>query len=487
VARLTYRQLDERSNRLANALSSQGWRRGDRIAALSTTRPEFAELYLAAAKISATVVGLNIRMHIDELAWCVDHSRPGLLFTSPDQAAQGEELCGRCESLKGLVGFGSESGSDGGPGYEELLSSAAAKEPPPVATGEDIHNVLYTSGTTGRPKGALISQRAAVMRGIRVAQWYSLGPDDGFVGWLPMFHTGGAEPLYATLLTGGRIGMLEKAQPEAIYRLIERERLTWTFLLPGLFTEFLQHPRRTDYDLSSMRFAIGYANMMPQVVKTFTSTFGIPFWDAFGQTETSFLLAQGLVAPGEEPSMRKTLTPLIDARIVDDEMSELPPGQPGECVVRGPSLMSGYLDDERATKDVFRGGWLHTGDVLVRNDDGTLSYVDRLKYLIKTGGENVYPAEVEDAIVAHAAVQEVCVHGVPDPYWGEAIRASVVLTPGAKVSAAELVSWCRERLAGYKRPRYVQFLTEAEIPRSTTGKVMRHKLAELPVDEEQRV
>src|SRR5581483_748065 len=189
----------------------------------------------------------------------------------------------------------------------------------------------------------------------------------------------------------------------------------------------------------------------------------------------------------EEPSLRKQPTPMMDIRIVDDEMRELPVGEPGECVVRGPSVMSGYLDDAEATEEAFRGGWLHTGDVLVRHEDGTLSYVDRKKYLIKTGGENVYPAEVEQAIVSHPAVQEVCVHGVPDSYWGETIRAAVVLTPGEDASAAELVEWCRERLAGYKRPRYVQFLSATEIPRSTTGKVLRHELASAPVTAEQRV
>jgi acyl-CoA synthetase (AMP-forming)/AMP-acid ligase II len=271
-----------------------------------------------------------------------------------------------------------------------------------------------------------------------------------------------------------------------MFAAIERERLTWTLLLPGVITDFLQHPRRGDYDLSSMRFAIGYANMMPQVVKAFTRSVG-DFWDAFGQTESSFLVAYGHVPRGGEPSLRKQPTPLLDIRIVDDDMRELPPGSPGECVVRGPSVMSGYLGDEDATAEAFAGGWLHTGDVLVEHEDGTLSYVDRKKYLIKTGGENVYPAEVEAVIADHQAVQEVCVIGVRDEYWGETIKAVVVLTPGEALEATEVVDWCRERLAGYKRPRYVQFLPAEEMPRSTTGKLLRHELAALSVTDDQRV
>ncbi len=148
---------------------------------------------------------------------------------------------------------------------------------------------------------------------MRVAQWYSLGPDDGFVGWLPMFHCGGDEPLYATLLTGGKVATFEKAEVAAMYRVIERERLTWTLLLPGVITDFLHYPEREAHDITSMRFAIGYANMMPQVVKAFTTEFGISFWDAFGQTETSFLVAHGLVRPGEEPSLRKQPTPMMES------------------------------------------------------------------------------------------------------------------------------------------------------------------------------
>ncbi len=485
-ARLTYRELDERSNRLAHALSARGLARGDRIAVLSTTRPEYVEVYLGAAKLGLTVVALNIRMHPEEVAYCIGRGRPRVLFFSQDNADRVRFLRARCEDLQEALPFPADPG-ERSCGYEQLVAAGEARDVSSPIRGEDIHNVLFTSGTTGRPKGALISQRAAAIRALRVAHWYSLSEKDGFVGWLPLFHCGGDEPLYATLLSGGRVATSERADPEAMFGLIERERLTWTLLLPGVITDFLHHPRRQHHDLSSFRFAIGYANMMPQVVKEFTTALGVPFWDAFGQTETSFLLAHGLVSPGQEPSLRKLPTPLMDVRIVDDDMRELPVGEPGECVVRGPSVMSGYLDDAAATEEVFRGGWLHTGDILVRHEDGTVSYVDRKKYLIKTGGENVYPAEVEEAILAHPAVQEVCVHGVADEYWGETIRAAVVLAPGATLRGQELVAWCRERLAGYKRPRYVQFLGADDIPRSTTGKVLRHELEALPVADEQRV
>jgi fatty-acyl-CoA synthase len=215
------------------------------------------------------------------------------------------------------------------------------------------------------------------------------------------------------------------------------------------------------------------------VVQRLTTECQADFYDAFGQTESSYLLAHGVVHPGEKPSLRKTPSPLMDVRLVDDAGEEVPVGVPGECVVRGPSVMSGYLDDPDATAAAFAGGWLHTGDLLVRHEDGTLSFVDRKKYLIKTGGENVYPAQVEDALLEHPAVQEACVFGMPDERWGETVCAAVVLQPGAALTVQEVTAWCRERLAGYQSPRQVRFMTAEQLPRSTTGKLQRHELVKV--------
>jgi fatty-acyl-CoA synthase len=482
---LTYEELDHRVNRLAGALSDEGVAHGDRVAVLSTSRPEYIEVYFAAAKLGLTVVGLNIRMQVDELAHCVGLTRPRLLLASPDLRPAAEAIFSGSASLEQLWWFPSRVG-DSSSEYESRLRDASAEAPESAAEPEDIHCVLFTSGTTGRPKGAMISERASVMRAFRCADWFDLGPADGMIGWIPMFHTGGDECVKATFLTGGKFATFEKADPEAMFAAIERHQLTWTAMLPGVITDFLDHPRRSSYDLTSLRFALGYANMMPRVVKDFTTALGIGFWDTFGQTESSFVVALDLVSPGTTPSLRKRPAPLLDVRIVDEEMRELPVGAAGECVVRGPSVMSGYIEDPAATAEVFRGGWLHTGDVLVRHEDGTLTYVDRLKYLIKTGGENVYPAEIEQVLADHAAIREACAISVPDERWGETIKAVVVLEPGGSCTAQDVRNWCRERLAPFKCPRYVQFLAYEHVPRSTTGKILRHELERLPVTEDQR-
>jgi fatty-acyl-CoA synthase len=472
----TYAELGKEAERLAAGLHALGVRQGDRVAVLSETRPEYVAAYAALASLGVTVLTLNIRLHPDELAYCVASGKPVAVLHSGQLGHLVDGFRDRAPSVRHWLDLDTDLAALDGPPPPEVQIQAS-----------DIHNVLYTSGTTGRPKGAMISHGAAAVRGLRLAQWFGLTAADGFIGWLPLFHCGGDESLYATMITGGRYATLRKADAATMFRLIERDRLSWTLLLPGVITDFLHHPDRGRHDLSSLRFAIGYANMMPHVVEQLTTSCGIDFYDAFGQTETSYLLAHGICRPGATPTLRKTPSPLLDVRLVDGRLDEVPVGVPGECVVRGPGVMSGYLDDPAATEEAFAGGWLHTGDLLVRHEDGTLSFVDRKKYLIKTGGENVYPAEVEQAIAAHDGVQEACVFGVPDERWGETVKAVVVRRPGATLSAADVVAWCRDRLAGYKRPRYVQFMTADELPRSTTGKLQRHELAKIPVRAEELV
>ena len=480
---LTYAQLRDRAWRLAGALAAFGLARGDRIAVLSETRPQYVEIYAACAALGVTVVAFNIRLHPDEILYCLEKGRPSLLIASGPLTPVAASIRDRASCVEHWVAL---EAIGGWIDYEATLEASAPVEPPRVAEAEDIHNVLFTSGTTGRPKGAMISQRAAAVRGLRLAQWFGLGEADGFIGWLPLYHCGGDESLYATLMTGGRFCALLKADARTMFRVIARDRLTWTLLLPGVLTDFLNHPRRGDYDLTSLRFAIGYANMMPDIIAQLTAALDIDFYDAFGQSESSYLLAHGISGPGETPTLRKRPSPLLEVRIVDDAMNDMPVGQPGECIVRGPSVMSGYLDDDKANDEVFFGGWLHTGDLLRKETDGALTFVDRKRYLIKTGGENVYPAEVEAVIARHPAVQEVCVFGIPDAYWGETIKAVIVPRQGLSTTGQEIVAFCREKLASYKRPRFVEFVTSERIPRSATGKLQRHELAKWPVSDDQK-
>jgi fatty-acyl-CoA synthase len=271
--------------------------------------------------------------------------------------------------------------------------------------------------------------------------------------------------------------VLPNSDIKTMFSTIERHRITWTCLVPGLITDFLDHPERANCDFSSLRLIFGYANLMPLVVQQITKALDVDFIDGYGQTESSLLVAHGVSGPGELPSLKKQPTPLMEIRLVDHEMNDVAQGQPGECILRGPTVMSGYLNNPKATSEVFAGGWLHTGDILCQNEDGSLTFTDRHKYLIKTGGENVYPAEVEAVIVTMDAVQEVVVVGVPDDRWGEAVKAVVVPRQGATITAQEIITWCRDRLAGFKRPQYVEITTSETLSRSSTGKIQRDELA----------
>lgn len=470
---ITYRDLNREVNRLAHALLKLGLRGGDRLAIVSENRPEYVVSYLAAAKIGVIVVGINIRWHPEEALHSLSASEPRALMVSGRFQSLLDEMRSRLDPTLMTIAL-DEGAAAQDLNFSHLVAGGSPEEPLVAVQGSDIHNILYTSGTTGHPKGAMISQRAAVLRGLRIAQWFGLTESDGHVGWLPLFHVGGDESLYATLVTGGCFAALPAFDPAVMFRLIEQHRLTWTILVPGTVTAFAQHPELGRHDLSSLRFAGGYADLLSDsVLEEFSSAVGIPYYDAYGQTETSYLVAWHNTPSGSLPTRRKRPAPLLDIRLVDENMRDVPVGATGEMVVRGPTLMSGYWRDPRATAEAFRGGWLHTGDLFVRHEDGTVQFRDRQKSLIKTGGENVYPAEVERVLSQLPAVQEVCVVGVPDDKWGEAVHAAIVVRPGHRLTWGEVDAACLTHLARYKRPRGVTFIEEHEVPRSTTGKIQR--------------
>ncbi len=467
----SYRELAERVARLAAVLRARGVGPGDRIAILSHNRVEYLELFLAAGWIGAVVACQNWRLAAGELAHCLDLVGPALLVASPEEAPR---LAARPEPR--LV-LGEEL-------ERELANSAPIAEPEPVDPEAPLI-ILYTSGTTGLPKGAVISHRAEIGRNLVLRAEFAIAPDDAYVAWSPLYHMGGAEYSLGTLMAGGAVHVVDGFQPDRLADLVARERLGWLLLMPGMVGRFADALEARAIRPRGVKVCGVMADLVPPAdIARVTRLLAAPYANTFGATETGCPpCSSSLIPIGVAPTrLSKEQSPFCEVRLVDEEDSEMPDGQPGELCMRGPTLFSGYWAAPEESAVDFRGGWFHMGDVFVRNPDGTLDFVDRRKYLIKSGGENIYPAEIERVLLRDPRVAEAAVVRRRDPTWGEVPVAFVARNDPA-LTADELVAACGAELAGYKRPRAIRFIELAEFPRSASGKVQRHEL-ERRLDEE---
>jgi acyl-CoA synthetase (AMP-forming)/AMP-acid ligase II len=465
--RRTYGALLGRVDSLAAALLARGIEPGDRIAILLHNRSDYVELQLAAAAIGAIVACLNWRLAPPELRHCIELVSPRLGVVEP-----GLRAC--FEAVSGIPVL--EIGTD----WEKVI---AAAEPDPrtgtmVQEPEAGLNILYTSGTTGLPKGALISHRAHIARAMVFAAQLALEPADAFIAWAPMFHMASTDHVLATLLRGGTVVMIDGLQPREINAALSRHQVGWLVMMPGAIEAFIAERRANPMPIKGVRVVGAMADLVPpHQIAQLTSLVNAPYLNSFGSTETGLPPATAsLISPGLMPErLSKRLSAFCEARLVDSDGREVPDGTPGEMTVRGPTLFSGYWNDGKTNARDFRGGFFHMGDVFRRNADGTIDFVDRAKYLIKSGGENVYPAEIERLLLAHPQVMDAAVVRARDARWGESPVAFVArATEG--LDAGDLMRLCSEQLAGYKRPREIRFIAFEDFPRSTSGKVQRHVL-----------
>jgi acyl-CoA synthetase (AMP-forming)/AMP-acid ligase II len=473
----TFRTLNQRVNRLAHALLAMGLQAGDRVAVLAENRPEYVELELAVAKLGLILACQNWRQSDPELEHCIRLVSPQVLFFSQRQA-----------DAVGRIAHGVPRLVDLDTAYADLIAAAPgvapgtdpAREPAGLADidAEAGLVILYTSGTTGLPKGALISQRAMVARSMIGRIDSTVQPGDPFIAWAPLFHMVSTDSVYATLINGGKVIVMDGLQVAQLVEITSREFIGHLTLMPGMIDRVIDELDRTGLTPKGARSIGCMADLVPAAqIQRITELYQAPFRNSFGSTETGGAPAsRGSIAIGAFPhSLSKQQNSYCQIKLVDEDDVEVADGLPGELAFRGPSLFSGYWANERANAEDFRGGWFHMGDVFVRNPDGSLDFVDRRKYLIKSGGENIYPAEIERVLLADARVLEAVVVRQPDARWGEVpvafvARADDTLTPEA-VRAA-----CEGKIARYKFPKSVVFIALDEFPRSTTGKVKRHEL-----------
>jgi len=465
--RWNYAQFNTRVNQLAAVLHADGVVRGDRVAILSENRHEYLELIFAAAKLGAIVAALNWRLADAELAHGVQLVTPKLALVSSRYAATFQRVThGRVST----IAFGSE--------YEARLAQALACEPQTVVEPEDGLLILYTSGTTGLPKGALISHRAALARMYVALLDWNLQRDDAFTAWTPLFHMGAADQSISTLLVGGKVVVVDGFDVERMLDSAENEVQWWFILLPGVIEQVIDAARKRRVRPRGIKRLGAMADLVSLAqIREVCMLFQAPWANTFGSSETGIPpLSLGLLVPDAEP-MRLSKRPntLCQIKLLDAQDGEAENGAPGELAVRGPTLFSGYWNAPDTNARDFRGGWFHMGDMFARQSDGSYDFVDRVKYMIKSGGENIYPAEIERVLLAHPCVLEAIVIRRADARWGE-VPVAVVVRKDDSVMAEALIERCRSELAGYKCPREIMFVRMDTLPRSTTGKVQREGL-----------
>jgi fatty-acyl-CoA synthase len=464
---ISYGELRDRVARVTAMLAACGLRRGDRIALLSRNRPEYVEIELAAANLGVITACLNWRLSPRELAYCVELVSPKLVIVEPDLAGN---LATSADGLWQTLEIG--------PPYERLLQQQDGRQAPIVAEPEDGLVILYTSGTTGLPKGAVISHRAMIARSLVFSSELCIAPRDSFVAWAPMFHMASTDHSLSTLLRGGTVVMIDGFQVDPLLAAIERHEIGWLVLIPGMVEALSAGMKAQATKAKSVRVCGAMADLVPpHAIAEVTELLRSPYLNSFGATETGLPPAtRALIAPGHIPErLSKQQSAFCQIKLVDPSDQEVAPGMPGELAMRGPTLFSGYWQADDTNAHDFRGGWFHMGDVFRRNADGSLDFVDRVKYMIKSGGENVYPAEIERVLMSDSRITEVAVVRAKDQKWGEAPVAFIARRDDS-ITEADLLDLCRRDLAPYKRPRQFNFIDFSEFPRSTSGKVQRHEL-----------
>ena len=470
-------EFNIRVNRLAHALQEGGVKKGDRVAVLLANTHIYLEILQGLCKIGASMVPLNFRLAAPELEFILNDSEPVLLMYSPEFLPLVEEIRGKVPSLKQFI-CELEGGAASDPNYEPWAAGQSEDEPTPDAevTFDDPEFIMYTSGTTGRPKGAVVTQGNIQWNCINSVPIYSFNQTDTQIVCAPMFHVGGlGVSAIPSLYVGSKMVIQRFFDPSGIFRLIEEEKVTAMFGIPVMFLFMTQVPEFENADLSSIRLFLAGGSPCPRpLIETYQQR-GVTFSQGYGMTET----APAITVLRAEDALRKLGScgkPVfhLDVKVVNMEGETLPTGEPGEVIVRGPNVIKEYWRRPKESAESIVDGWLHTGDMGYYDEEGYLYLIDRKKDMYISGGENVYPAEVEDAIMGFHPVADVGVIGIADEKWGEVGMAIVVPKPGEEITEEGVIEFCKGKLAKFKVPKKVLF-TE-ELPRTATGKILKKVL-----------
>ncbi|HVN72938.1 MAG TPA: long-chain-fatty-acid--CoA ligase [Desulfomonilia bacterium] len=479
--RYTYREFNKRINRCAHALIGLGCTRGDRVAIMADNCSKYLEAYFAAAKLGMSVLPINVRLGDDEIAYIVGDGEATAFIAGEGYEERAGRFKDKFTAIRTWVSF--DKPVEGFHAYEDLLAKSSDKEPDAeiyyTVDENDMAILMYTGGTTGLPKGVMMSHRNALISGIATALQCGFTRDDSTCFVLPIFHVSWW-PILVVLLVGGKACINRKPNLDMIFTLVQEERCTHLNMVPTIYGWMVDYPDIGKYDLSSLKLLSYAGSPMPlEILKKCIVKFGNRFTQGYGATETSGAPITMLAVEDHylEGDKAKYLTsagkPAIcsQVKIVDDEDNTLAPGENGEICAKGKHIMMGYWKNPKLTAEVLKGGWYHTGDMGYMDEGGYVFMTDRKADMIISGGENVYPKEVEDVIYAHPAVKECSVVSSPSEGWGEIVRAVVVLKPGAGATEKDIIDHCKKTLAPYKCPKAVSFWND--LPKSIVGKILK--------------
>lgn len=478
--RLTYKVFNERSNRLANAVRSLGVMKGDRVGLLLFNTHRFAETYFGLLKLGVVVVPINYRLTEHEIGLLVNHSEISSLFFDEEFLETVDRKRNSFGSVKHFVGVGAPSNHQGHD-YEELLCSGSEEEPSTAQGDEDPCQIIYTSATTGRAKGAVLSHRNIIWNTFNTILGREHRSGEISLVVSPLFHTAALNNHFTTQVAlGGTSILVKKFDPETVLRYIQEERVNVISGAPAMFSLLLDYPRLDRFDLGSVTKCTSGSSALPEEIKeklfkAFPGAKGV--YDLYGCTEASPTIT---TLSGKDSILKKYSVglpaPFVEVRIVDENGNFLPANQVGELICRGPNVMQGYWKDPQATAEAIKQGWLYTGDLARADEEGYFYIVGRKKDMIISGGENIYPREIEEVLLRHPAIVDVAIVGVPHRMWGEAVKAFVVRKRVEAIDEREVIDFCKQNLASYKKPLVVEFIES--IPRNAAGKALNAVLRE---------
>jgi acyl-CoA synthetase (AMP-forming)/AMP-acid ligase II len=482
--RISYGEAMAETNRLGNAFAGAGLQPGDRVALLSKNSVEYVIMFYAASKAGVVTVPLNYRLAPPEWAYIINDSGAKVVFASGEYLAGVDSVKGELNEVERYVAIGAE-----GDGWESYAAFQGGQpETRPDRGISDEHDVyqMYTSGTTGRPKGAVLTHGAVTANMEQITLEIAGAPGDRDLIVAPLYHAAAAITAFSAVVWGGCLYIQEDFNPMEVVRVLSEENIVVTTLVPAMIQACLVYvPDIDKRDFSNLRtIAYGASPIAEDTLRKAVAVFKCDFIQAYGMTETTAVLTMLLAedhrrALAEKPDLLLSAgRPLLgtEIKIVDEDDNPLGPGEIGEIAGRGPQLMRCYWNLADESAQALRGGWMHTGDAGILDEDGYVYVQDRVKDMIVSGGENVYPRVVEEVLFKHAAIADAAVFGVPDEKWGEAVKAAVVLREGQSATEEEIVEFCRGQLGGYQIPRSIDFI-EA-LPRNPTGKVLKRELRE---------